>query len=56
MAMVNVVILKSGKVGSATVTGKFAGTPTGSCVEKAVKGAAFPPSDGLTTPYPFNLK
>jgi predicted Zn finger-like uncharacterized protein len=56
MAMVNVVILKSGKVGSATVTGKFAGTPTGSCVEKAVKGASFPPSDGLTTPYPFNLK
>jgi hypothetical protein len=56
MAMVNVVILKSGKVGSATVTGKFAGTPTGSCVEKAVKSATFPPSDGLNTPYPFNLK
>ena len=29
MAMVNVVIGKSGKVTSATVTGKFAGTPTG---------------------------
>jgi predicted Zn finger-like uncharacterized protein len=56
MAMVNVVIGKSGKVTSATVTGKFAGTPTGACVEKAVKSAAFPPSDGLTTPYPFNLK
>jgi predicted Zn finger-like uncharacterized protein len=56
MAMVNVSILKSGKVGSATVTGKFAGTPTGSCVEKAVKSASFPPSDGLNTPYPFNLK
>ena len=56
MAMVNVVILKSGKVGSATVTGKFAGTPTGSCVEKAVKGASFPPSDGLSTPYPFQLR
>jgi predicted Zn finger-like uncharacterized protein len=56
MAMVNVVIAKSGHVSSATVTGKFAGTPTGSCVEKAVKSASFPPSDGLTTPYPFQLK
>ena len=56
MAMVNVVIGKSGKVSSATVTGKFAGTPTGTCVEKAVKSASFPPSDGLSTPYPFQLK
>jgi predicted Zn finger-like uncharacterized protein len=56
MAMVNVVIGKSGHVTSATVSGKFAGTPTGSCVEKAVKSASFPPSDGLTTPYPFQLK
>jgi predicted Zn finger-like uncharacterized protein len=56
MAMVNVVISGSGKVTSATVTGKFAGTPTGSCVEGAVKTASFPPSEGLTTPYPFNLR
>jgi predicted Zn finger-like uncharacterized protein len=56
MAMVNVVIGKNGHVSSATVSGKFAGTPTGSCVEKAVKSASFPPSDGLTTPYPFQLK
>ncbi len=56
MAMVNVVIAKSGKVSSATVSGKFAGTPTGACVEKAVKTASFPPSEGLTTPYPFQLK
>jgi predicted Zn finger-like uncharacterized protein len=56
MAMVNVVIGKNGKVSSATVTGKFAGTPTGTCVEKAVKSASFPPSDGLSTPYPFQLK
>ena len=46
MAMVNVVIGKNGKVTTATVTGKFAGTPTGACVEKAVKTASFPPSDG----------
>jgi len=56
MAMVTVVIGKNGHVSSATVTGKFAGTPTGSCVERAVKSASFPPSDGLTTPYPFQLK
>jgi predicted Zn finger-like uncharacterized protein len=56
MAMVNVSIAKSGKVSSATVSGKFAGTPTGTCVEKAVKSAGFPPSEGLNTPYPFTLK
>jgi predicted Zn finger-like uncharacterized protein len=56
MAMVNVVIGKSGRVSSATVSGKFAGTPTGACVEKAVKSASFPPSDGFTTPYPFQLR
>jgi hypothetical protein len=56
MAMVNVVIGKNGKISSATVIGKFAGTPTGSCVEKAVKSASFPPSEGLTTPYPFQLR
>ena len=56
LAMVNVVIGKSGKVSSATVAGKFAGTPTGTCVESAVKSASFPPSEGLTTPYPFNLR
>ena len=56
MAMVDIVIGKSGKVTSAKVTGKFAGTPTGACVEKAVKSAGFPPSEGLQTPYPFQLK
>jgi hypothetical protein len=55
-AMVNVTIAKSGIVSSAAVTGRFAGTPTGACVEAAVKSATFPPSDGLTTPYPLQLK
>ncbi len=55
-AMVNVVIAKSGRVTSAAVTGKFAGTPTGACVEAAVKTARFPRSDGLSTPYPFQLR
>jgi hypothetical protein len=55
-AMVNVVIAKSGKVTSAVVTGRFAGTPTGACVERAVRTARFPPSDGFSAPYPFQLK
>lgn len=55
-AMVNIVIEKSGSVSSAVVTGKFAGTPTGTCVERAVMTAHFPPSDGFRTPYPFQLK
>src|SRR5262245_44692536 len=57
VAMVTVVIGRDGTVDSATVTGRFAATPTGRCVEHAVKTATFPPSDvGLTTPYPFMLK
>ena len=31
---------------------QIAGTPSGTCVEKAVKSASFPPSDGLQTPSP----
>jgi hypothetical protein len=56
IAMVNVVIARSGKVSSAMVKGAFAGTPTGACVENAVKSALFPPSDGFVTLYPFALK
>ena len=55
-AMVNIAIAKSGRVSSAQVTGKFAGTPTGACVEAAVKNAWFPPSDRFRTPYLFELK
>ena len=55
-AMVTVVIGKSGKVTSATVTGKFAGTPTGTCVEAAVKTASFPPSDGFYDAVPVPVE
>jgi hypothetical protein len=55
-AMVNVVIDKDGRVCAAAATGKFAGTPTGACVEQAVRTARFPPSDGLSTLYPFPLR
>jgi hypothetical protein len=53
---VNVAIARSGDVSSATTVGAFASTPTGACVEAAVKTATFPKSDGLTTAYPFELK
>lgn len=56
MATFNFTIDKKGKVSAATVTGKFAGTPTGACVEKAIKTATFPPSDGLQAAYAFPLK
>lgn len=55
-ANVTIKVGGSGKVDDAQVTGKFAGTPTGECVEKAVKTAKFPPSDGLTFPYPIPLR
>ena len=54
--MLSVVISPEGKVSAATATGMFAATPTGACVEDAVKSVSFPPSDGLTTPYPFVLR
>ena len=54
--LVNFVISKQGTVAAATTMGTFAGTPTGDCVAAAAKTATFPPSDGMTTPYPFVLK
>ncbi len=47
---------KNGRVTDAKVRGKFAGTPTGSCVEDAVKSAKFPPNDGMNFPYPIFLR
>jgi hypothetical protein len=55
-AMADIVIAKSGRVSKAVVTGKFAGTPTGDCVEQAVMTATFPPSDGFLTPFPYQLR
>jgi hypothetical protein len=57
MAMVNIVIAPGGEVSSATVSGRFAGSATGACVQQAVLGARFPASDsGLATPYPFQIR
>jgi hypothetical protein len=58
VANVALTIANSGKVQSANVTGTFAGTPTGDCVAKAVKGASFPPWRGaaMTINYPYMLR
>ena len=54
-AMANISVASGGRVNSATVTGKFAGTPTGSCVEVAAKSAKFPPCQPMNFPWPFTL-
>jgi hypothetical protein len=54
-AMANISVASGGKVSNASVTGKFAGTPTGSCVETAAKSAKFPPCQSMTFPWPFTL-
>ena len=56
MAVVQVVVAETGRVWYAHVTGTFEGTPTGACVEAAVKNAWFPPSNRFKTPYLFELK
>jgi len=56
MAVVKVVVAETGRVWSAHVTGTFEGTPTGACVEAAVKNAWFPPSDRFKTQYLFELE
>ena len=46
-----------GRVSAARVKGMFAGTPTGACVQRAVKSARFPKSRGsLSITYPFMLR
>jgi predicted Zn finger-like uncharacterized protein len=56
-ADVTVKVAKTGKVSDVQVKGKFAGTPTGSCVADAVRSAKFAPNDGTTIPsYPIFLR
>jgi hypothetical protein len=47
----------TGRVTGANVTGQFAGTPVGSCIARAVRGATFPrftrPTFNVT--YPFRI-
>jgi hypothetical protein len=54
-ATASISVARDGKVSSATVTGKFAGTPLGECVEAAAKSAEFPPCYPTTFPWPFSF-
>jgi hypothetical protein len=54
-AMANISVAKGGRVGTVLVTGKFADTATGSCVEEAAKSAKFPPCQPMNFPWPFTL-
>jgi hypothetical protein len=58
MVNVTITIANTGRVVAAQVTGKFAGTPTGECVERAALRAVFPTFEGLSMSgidYPFTL-
>jgi hypothetical protein len=46
LASLRLTVAPSGKVAKVTVTGLFAGTPVGACVERAVRAASFPAWDG----------
>jgi hypothetical protein len=56
MAWVRVEVGGGGAVTSATVTGTFADSPTGACVEAAVKTAHFPTSEKLAFRYPLPVR
>jgi hypothetical protein len=43
LAEVVVIAASSGRITTATVSGRFAGTPVGSCIARAVRGARMPP-------------
>ena len=47
----------SGRVTNAVVSGDFAGTPVGSCIARAVRGATFPTftRPTFTVNYPFSI-
>jgi hypothetical protein len=53
-----ITITGGGDVSSARVEGKFAGTPSGSCVERAVKNARFKKWKGpsVVVTYPFSFR
>jgi hypothetical protein len=54
-AMVTFHLDGAGRVKAAAVGGKFAGTPTGTCLEQAAKAAKLPATSTATFQYPFLL-
>jgi hypothetical protein len=58
VAEVRVRVGSSGRVQSSVVVGQFAGTPEGSCIARAVRGARLPAfrADSFDFTYPFRLE
>jgi len=57
VAQVRIEVGNGGTINSAAVSGRpFAGTPTGDCVETAVKSVSLPASAGMTFHYPFPVR
>jgi predicted Zn finger-like uncharacterized protein len=54
-AMMTVHLDNSGRVKGANASGKFAGTPTGTCLESAAKSAKFPATSTPSFQYPLML-
>jgi hypothetical protein len=57
LSTAHVTVTGAGRVAAATIEGAFAGTPEGSCMARALRGAAFPrfSAPSLQVTYPFRL-
>jgi hypothetical protein len=55
-ADVKITVNEAGAVTAVALSGQFSGTPTGACVEKAVKGLSFSQSGGLRFDYRLSLR
>jgi hypothetical protein len=54
LATVRLSVAPSGKIQKVTVSGPFAGTAVGTCVERAVRSATFPPWDGAPQSFSYS--
>lgn len=56
-APVRLMVASTGRVRNAVVSGSFVGTPEGSCIARALRGAHFPPfaQESLEISYPFTF-
>jgi hypothetical protein len=53
-APLRLTVAPSGRIARVTVTGPFAGTPAGTCLERAVRTATFPPWSGAPQSFDFS--
>jgi hypothetical protein len=55
-APVQLLVAPNGRIQEVTVSGLFAGTPVGTCIERAVRTARFPPWDGPPQRFDFSFR